>query len=535
MRILKLKLFSYALLTLCSVPLLAQRPAISAIQNNYSYTLPSVPNYGIAPGSLFVIYGSNLSTVTAPVLQSSAAPGVPLTLNGVSASVSVNGMTVPVPLYYVSANQIAGILPSTVPAGTANITVTNNGQTSAPASITVVASDFGILTANNLGNGQAAAYDANNKILSQTNSTSPGRTIVLWGSGVGSDTANDDRIYPQKQNNLTGIPMQVFIGGVAAPILYRGRSQFPGVDQINVTVPAGVATGCYVSLAVVSQNYVSNSTTLPIAANGGTCSDPNVEFTPAQLISLKSKNNVNIGTIFLDQETRVSNNTVRSIFRGKFLGYSKAAFDVKTPSGAFISYGSCQIDSQNMNPTHLNAGAVLTVSGSGGQLGMATLSTLSNGSVGDYRGMLPAGFIPNGGGTYNFNNGSGSAAVGPLVGASANVLQPIVWTNMGSLSAINKAQGATVTWTGGLAGTFVAIQGSVAGPAPDNTNVAFSCAAPASAGKFTIPPSLLLAIPAGIGKLVVNTVTVPSTFTASGLDLGLVYAQVGTNIPVTYQ
>jgi len=535
MRLPRLTLFPYALLTLCSVPLFAQRPAISAVQNNYSYTLPSVPNYGIAPGSLFVIYGSNLSSVTVPVLQSSAAPGVPVTLNGVSASVSVNGMTVPVPLYYVSANQIAGILPSTVSAGTANITVTNNSQTSAPASIKVVASDFGILTANNLGNGQAAAYDANNKILSQTNSTSPGQTIVLWGSGVGSDTANDDRIYPQKQNNLTNIPLQVFIGGVAAPVLYRGRSQFPGVDQINVTVPAGVATGCYVSLAVVSQRYVSNSTTLPIAANGGTCSDPNVEFTPAQLISLKSKNNVNVGTIFLDQETRVSSNTARSIFRGKFLNYTKAAFDVKTPSEAFISYGSCQIDSQNINPTHLNAGSALTVSGPGGQLGTATLSTLSNGSGGDYRGMLPTGFIPAAGGTFNFNNGSGSAAVGPLMGASANVLKPIVWTNTGSLSAINRAQGATVTWTGGSPGTFVAIQGSVAGPAPDNTNVAFSCAAPANAGLFTIPASLLLALPAGTGKLVVDTVTIPRTFTASGLDLGIVFAQVGINIPVTYQ
>src|SRR5713101_3039769 len=89
-----------------SISLLAQQPSISAVQNNYSYTLPSAPNYGIAPGSLFVIYGSNLSTVTTPVLQSSAAPGVPLSLNGVSVSIAVNNVIVPVPLYYVSATQI---------------------------------------------------------------------------------------------------------------------------------------------------------------------------------------------------------------------------------------------------------------------------------------------------------------------------------------------------------------------------------------------------------------------------------------------
>src|SRR5260370_1248670 len=189
-----------------AVPLLAQLPSISAIENNYSYTLPSVPNYGIAPGSLFVIFGSNLSTVTVPVLQSSAPPGVPLTLNNVSGSVAGNVMMVPVPLFYVAATQIAGVLPSTVPAGTGTITVTNNGLASAPAPFKVVTSNFGILTTNNLGYGPAAAFDATNKLLSATNSTSPGQTIVLYGTGVGADPANDDRVFPQKQNNLTEIP-----------------------------------------------------------------------------------------------------------------------------------------------------------------------------------------------------------------------------------------------------------------------------------------------------------------------------------------
>src|SRR5260370_41744450 len=128
-----------------AVPLLAQLASISAIENNYSYSLPSVPNYGIAPGSLFVIFGSNLSTVTVPVLQSSAPPGVPLTLNNVSVSVTVNGMMVPVPLYYVAATQIAGVLPSTVPAGTGTITLTTNGQPTAPAPLQVVTNNFGML------------------------------------------------------------------------------------------------------------------------------------------------------------------------------------------------------------------------------------------------------------------------------------------------------------------------------------------------------------------------------------------------------
>jgi hypothetical protein len=29
-------------------------PAVTAIQNNYSYLIPGQPNYGIAPGTLFM-------------------------------------------------------------------------------------------------------------------------------------------------------------------------------------------------------------------------------------------------------------------------------------------------------------------------------------------------------------------------------------------------------------------------------------------------------------------------------------------------
>ncbi len=54
-----------------------------------------MPNYGIAPGSLFAIQGLNLSGNQTPVLQSSAAPGLPTTLNQTSLSVTVNGVPVP--------------------------------------------------------------------------------------------------------------------------------------------------------------------------------------------------------------------------------------------------------------------------------------------------------------------------------------------------------------------------------------------------------------------------------------------------------
>ena len=42
-------------------PAFGPPPFIYQVQNNYSYLLPGVPNYGIAPGSLFAIQGMNLN------------------------------------------------------------------------------------------------------------------------------------------------------------------------------------------------------------------------------------------------------------------------------------------------------------------------------------------------------------------------------------------------------------------------------------------------------------------------------------------
>jgi hypothetical protein len=67
-------------------PAAAGPPVITLLQNNYSYLQPGVPNYGIVPGSLFVIIGTGLSTASPAVLQSSAPPGLPQTLNQTSVS-----------------------------------------------------------------------------------------------------------------------------------------------------------------------------------------------------------------------------------------------------------------------------------------------------------------------------------------------------------------------------------------------------------------------------------------------------------------
>ncbi|HZT30029.1 MAG TPA: hypothetical protein VFA33_09110 [Bryobacteraceae bacterium] len=555
---------------------LAQTPAISAVANNYSGIKPGLPNYGIAQGSIFAIYGSNLAG-SSTGLQS---PPLQTTLSGVSVSVTVGGVTKQALLYYVTPTQIGGIMPSSVPAGTGQITVTNNGATSAPAQIVVVQAAFGILTLNGGGTGPAAAFDAKYNYLGSSNAANPGDTILLWGTGLGPVT--DDN-----QQSATNAPIEVDIGGVAANVVYHGRSQYPGLDQINVVVPSG-STGCYVSLVVRSGNYVSNFSSLPVASGSRACSDQTTGifggFSPSQLQALNGKTSFTVGILGLSKTstsipaTVVNGITIVPASNFTF-DYGFAAFDRVTlpqqvntyvsqgSTNGVASIGSCTVYTVITNPTSggtpttpatpnpinagtttaLNAGAAINVSGPDGKKSMPFQNGSYNAQLGGGTGptAMPE-FIPASGGSFTFDNGGG----GPDIGAFTTqfTLVPVVWSNQSSLATVNRSQGATVTWTGGNANTYVNITGySYTVSGSQYLFGYYSCTAPATAQQFNVPAAVLLALPpsgsqtiAGIsvplsGSMAVYSFNVATTLSIPGVDLAWGFAYSGSSASVKYQ
>jgi len=549
----------------------AQTPTIAGLENNYSYVPPGLPNYGIAQGSIFDIFGSNLAN-TSTSLQ--ATPVTPL--SGVSVAVTVGGTTKQALLYYVTPSQIAAVLPSTTPVGTGTITVTNNGQTSATSQIIVVQAAFGILTLNGTGSGPAAAFDANYNYLGASNAANPGQTIVLWGTGAGP-VAND------LQQSATTAPLTVSIGGSTASIAYQGRSGYSGLDQIDVVVPAGLS-GCYVSVVVQSGNYVSNFSSIPVAASGHTCSDAATTpggLTPTQLQSLAGKTTIAVGSIGMFKSVTT---TPAVVVQGitvspagtfdteeGFAGFVKETLPsnynsyVSSGTGTTASIGSCTVytlvEDTSAAPTppsqipavtitYLNAGPAVNITGPIANKSMP-LSTTSgilsySAQLGGNTGTstLPT-FFPATGGTFTFDNGSG----GPDVGAfkTSISLNPITWTNS-TITTVNRSQGQSVTWTGGDSNTYVNITGeSFVSSGTKFLIGSFTCTAAATAHQFTIPAAVLLALPAsgslssgGIsipepGTLAVESFSNFTTFSATGIDLGLIYAYSGSGASVTYQ
>ena len=537
------------------------QPAIGAILNNYSGTLPGLPNYGIAQGSIFQLWGTNMSGA-----GTSSSQNVPLprTVAGTSLSVTVAGVTTYPPLYYVSPTQINGIMPSNTPVGTGTITVTYSGQNSAPFAIQVVQSAFGMLSLNQGGTGPSAVQDPSYTslgvgLLSFATAANPNDYLTLWGSGLGP-AAGDEISYGQPQTDLTNIPIEVDIGGVKAQVTYHGRSVWPGLDQINVIVPAGVS-GCSVSVAVVSGSgsVVSNYGTIPVAASGRTCSDQTSVLSASQLQTLLTHSTVSYGALLLGQTTTTTQpitvggivvqpggTTVAGSSSAMFVRYTGAEYQEAVQT--IPSQGSCTVITYTLAnagtvpnpflPTYLNAGSAVNLTG---PLGKQVLSPETTGFY--YNSPLPTGYIPTSGGAFSFDNGSGGADVGAFT-TSLTAAAPLTWTNMNAITTVTRSQGVTVNWTGGDPSSFVQIYGSAfSGSSSDSVGGYFYCTAPVSALTFKVPASVLLSLPAtgsvsGMpipGSLSVTNYSNPKQFTAPGLDYAYTTFFSSNKIEPAYQ
>jgi uncharacterized protein (TIGR03437 family) len=539
-------------------------PPVTGLANNYSYILNGLPNYGIAQGSIFDIFGTGLAPSSTP-LQS-----VPLStsLAGVTVTVTVNNTTTNVILYYVTPNQIAGILPSNTPVGTGKLSVFNGGTLVGSTPILVVESAFGILTLNGLGTGPAAAFDVSNNYVGFTNALNPGDYVILWGTGVGPVPAGTDETVKQTPANLTNVPFKAWIGGVEATVYYHGRSQFPGLDQVILIVPKGVTPGCYVSVVGQSGNIDTNFASLPIADTGRTCNEPVLGLSASVFQSIAS------GTFSSASQDQAHASS--GTFAGGFIGIDSSTLSLSgmgastDVAGAQFfnltatqfnalpmplpSLGSCTVLPRGENlalvpslrswfapvasKTGLDAGAIVVT----GPLGSEAIPETDEDFYDAISTTLSGSFIPESGGSFTFDNGSGGSGVGKFSASVAIGAGGILnWTNESSITTINRANGVTVNWSGAPSNTFVIVSGSSASQQAPLAKAGFFCSVPASAGTFTVPSYVLLALPAAGNGLIppdslhVTQATLGQSFSAPPLNVGIIMSGVTYIDPVTYQ
>jgi uncharacterized protein (TIGR03437 family) len=523
-------------ITLQFVSFVSTVPTITQVLNNYGLIPAGFTNSGIAPGTLFIIKGSLLASATSTLQSTTGGSVLPATLNGATVAVKVGSVTVAPPFYYASATQLDLVLPSNTPVGAGTVTVTYNGQTSAPFNIQVLTSAFGFATYyGTSGNGLAHVQDLNYGYYSYANSIPPGATVRLIGSGLGADPTRDVQYVQPTPSSAINALAHVYVGGLDSPIFYQGPEGFPGVDEVDVTIPSNAPTGCYISVAGVSTTGVStNFLTLPIGT--GQCQDPGLGYSGSLLTTLSGQTTVKTGFVEMSYSTSPatsgSGTTVTTEASANFQSYTGSGYG--TGSG-IVSIGGCIVAESLVSiggsigtTTSLNAG---TITVTGPNAAPVTLMSVGTGLPGSYFDMLPTGFLTMSGGSFQFQ-GTAGTQVGAFT-ASVNFPTPLLqWTNQAASATVTRSAGLPITWTGGSAGTYVIISGT-----SFNTSASgfFTCLAPVAAGQFTVPSYVLGTLPASTnGSLSVANETVPQSFTATGLDYGFAIGYESTYINATY-
>lgn len=212
---------------------------------------------GVVGGELITIYGTNLASTT-------LSDGTfPLTLGGVQ--VLINNR--PAPIFVVSPGQISAVVPFGTTEIVASIKVVNNGVSSNTVTTYVNLTAPGVFTNPVGGIGSAAALHSDFTPVTSANPAHVGETISMYVSGLGdvSPAVSDGTPGPSNPLSSTTNTILVYIDGRKAATPFIGLApQLIGLYQINLTVPAGTATGD-VTIEIVGPDYYANQATLPVA------------------------------------------------------------------------------------------------------------------------------------------------------------------------------------------------------------------------------------------------------------------------------
>ena len=525
----------------------SQPPYVQSANNSADYSTT------IAQGSLFAVFGYYLGP--GDLMEVSAFP-LPEVLAGTSVTVTSGSTTLNCPMLYTSVGQVAAILPSNTPVGTATITVAYNGVTDASGfsttQITVASSSVGLYTISSTGLGPGVFTNAvSGAVKTLANAAAPGELVFVWGTGIGPIGGPDNA--PPPVLNFPNV--QVLVGGQPAQIYYAGRSGCcAGVDEIAFYVPA-ITGGCNVPVSFVSGGVSSNTVTMPVSATGGPCSDRGatlptsiltkaaagqpvklamIAIGPTAVLGPGSEPRAVAGRLSAALGTRVPEADAARLIRAYRSRNARAiraamakyaarwkALDAQTKSRMIAQISSTQ-DSANAEfgsfsseqvvasvvgaqfppagdcvilpgsvpfglgsvSAGLDAGASIKLTGAAGSF------TLQRSGQGQYQAVLGGSAtgqnIPLG--TYTIS-GTGGNDAGAFSDTVTIASHPAI-SNKSSLATVDRTQPLTVTWTGGVAGSYVLIGGG----STRFPHSYFACAEDGGKATFTIPSYILSSI-----------------------------------------
>jgi uncharacterized protein (TIGR03437 family) len=205
----------------------------------------------ISPGEFIAVIGTGLAKS-----NQAAPPPYPSTLNGVT--VLINNK--PAPLYFVSATQINCLVPYATTGATATVVVQNGTASSNSVTVPVAATMPGIFSLDQSGSGPGAILHADYSLVNADKPAISGETVLIFLTGMGavSPSVPDGTAGAANPLSKTTVSsISVLIGGEPAAVIYSGLAPgFPGLYQMNVTLPAVIPFPGTLPVAIVTPNAV---------------------------------------------------------------------------------------------------------------------------------------------------------------------------------------------------------------------------------------------------------------------------------------
>jgi uncharacterized protein (TIGR03437 family) len=216
-------------------------PSAQSVVNGASFQ-----SQAVAPGSLFSIFGTGLSS------QSASAQTIPLPSTIGQTQVLVNGKSAPV--LYVSNSQINAQMPVGVPTGQpVSVTVTNADAPSNTVTLKVPVAAPGLFT---YSNNRAIVQNPNGSLNSPSSPAHAGDVLVAYLTGGGAVNSSDWTTGAASPNGASSVTASynLTVGNEPAQVAYVGLTPgFVGLYQANFTLPS-LAPGQYPIVLTVGGN-----------------------------------------------------------------------------------------------------------------------------------------------------------------------------------------------------------------------------------------------------------------------------------------
>jgi len=215
----------------------------------------------ISPGSIFSIFGSNMSSGTSDTFS---AP-LPTSANGTV--VTVDG--IPAPLLYVSPTLINAQVPVDRGSGSALVAVSYNG-TSASATATIAAASPGLYYNASNGVNLAVGQHSDGTLVTSANPAHSGEIVAFYGTGIGPINPSPASgvaagYYPNL--SVSGSNYAVTVNGANAPVNYLGLTPgLVGVMQLNIQIPDSPTTGNVPLALFIDGSQSQAAVNIPVAA-----------------------------------------------------------------------------------------------------------------------------------------------------------------------------------------------------------------------------------------------------------------------------